>query len=58
MTCSWSTTSSGGAVFGSPDNEAVVLDVDGGAVRVPHGSKQALAHVVWDRVVSLLGDAR
>lgn len=44
----------GGAVFGSEDNEAVVLDRDGGAVPVPHGTKSALAHVVWDRVAALL----
>ncbi len=43
----------GGAVFGSEDNEAVVLDRDGGATPVPRGSKSALAHVVWDRVVAL-----
>jgi phosphopantothenoylcysteine decarboxylase / phosphopantothenate---cysteine ligase len=43
---------SGGRVFGSADNEAVVLDADGGATQVPHGSKAALAHVVWDRVVA------
>ncbi|HWJ82633.1 MAG TPA: bifunctional phosphopantothenoylcysteine decarboxylase/phosphopantothenate--cysteine ligase CoaBC [Nocardioides sp.] len=41
---------SGGAVFGSDDNEAVVLDRDGGAVEVPHGTKSALAHVIWDQV--------
>ena len=41
---------SGGAVFGSPDNEAVILGADGAAVDVPHGSKTALAHVIWDRV--------
>jgi len=45
---------SGGKVFGSPDNEAVVLDAAGGTTAVPHGSKSALAHVVWDRVVALL----
>ena len=38
---------SGGA-FGSPDNEAVILAADGAAVDVPHGSKSALAHVIWD----------
>ena len=43
---------SGGRVFGSADNEAVVLDAEGGATQVPHGSKAALAHVVWDRVVA------
>jgi phosphopantothenoylcysteine decarboxylase/phosphopantothenate--cysteine ligase len=42
---------SGGAVFGSADNEAVVLGADGAAVEVPHGSKTALAHVIWDEVV-------
>jgi phosphopantothenoylcysteine decarboxylase/phosphopantothenate--cysteine ligase len=41
---------SGGAVFGSADNEAVILGADGGAVEVPHGSKTALAHVIWDEV--------
>jgi phosphopantothenoylcysteine decarboxylase/phosphopantothenate--cysteine ligase len=44
----------GGAVFGSEDNEAVVLAADGSAVSVPLGSKSALAHVIWDRVVGLL----
>ncbi|CAB4763460.1 unannotated protein [freshwater metagenome] len=41
---------SGGAVFGSPDNEAVILEADGGFVEVPRGSKGALAHAIWDRV--------
>ena len=40
----------GGAVFGSPDNEAVVLSASGEAVSVPRGSKESLAHVVWDQV--------
>jgi phosphopantothenoylcysteine decarboxylase/phosphopantothenate--cysteine ligase len=44
----------GGAVFGSEDNEAVVLAADGSAVTVPLGSKSALAHVIWDRVTGLL----
>jgi phosphopantothenoylcysteine decarboxylase / phosphopantothenate---cysteine ligase len=43
---------SGGKVFGSADNEAVVLAPDGAATAVPHGSKAALAHVIWDRVAS------
>ncbi|NUR09652.1 MAG: bifunctional phosphopantothenoylcysteine decarboxylase/phosphopantothenate--cysteine ligase CoaBC [Nocardioidaceae bacterium] len=43
---------SGGQVFGSTDNEAVVLDADGGSTPVPRGTKTALAHVVWDRVVA------
>jgi phosphopantothenoylcysteine decarboxylase / phosphopantothenate---cysteine ligase len=45
---------SGGAVFGSPDNEAVVLGADGSAVEVPRGSKAALAHVIWDQVTTRL----
>ena len=43
---------SGGAVFGSEENEAVVLAPDGPVVGVPRGSKGALAHVVWDCVRS------
>jgi phosphopantothenoylcysteine decarboxylase/phosphopantothenate--cysteine ligase len=43
---------SGGQVFGSAENEAVVLDSDGGSVPVPRGSKTALAHVIWDRVAA------
>ncbi len=43
---------SGGKVFGSSDNEAVVLAADGTATPVPRGSKTALAHVIWDRVLS------
>jgi len=42
---------SGGAVFGSPDNEAVVLSPRREPVAVPRGSKAALAHVIWDQVV-------
>jgi len=42
---------SGGAVFGSRDNEAVVLSARGEPVEVPRGSKAALAHVIWDQVV-------
>jgi phosphopantothenoylcysteine decarboxylase/phosphopantothenate--cysteine ligase len=43
---------SGGKVFGSPDNEAVVLDAAGQTTGVPRGTKSALAHVIWDRVLS------
>ena len=43
-----------GKVFGREDNEAVVLAADGSTTPVPHGSKGALAHVVWDRVADLL----
>jgi phosphopantothenoylcysteine decarboxylase/phosphopantothenate--cysteine ligase len=45
---------SGGAVFGSPDNDAVILFADGGSVDVPRGSKAALAHAVWDQVAGRL----
>ena len=45
---------SGGAVFGSPDNEAVVLESDGSSTEVPRGSKGAVAHAIWDRVVARL----
>jgi phosphopantothenoylcysteine decarboxylase/phosphopantothenate--cysteine ligase len=51
----------GGKVFGAEDNEAVVLAADGSSVGVPRGSKSALAHVIWDRVSTILdarGDAR
>ncbi len=41
---------SGGAVFGSPDNAAVIIGADGTAVDVPRGSKAHLAHVIWDQV--------
>ena len=47
---------SGGAVFGSADNQAVILASDGSATEVPHGSKSRLAHVVWDRVAERLLD--
>jgi phosphopantothenoylcysteine decarboxylase/phosphopantothenate--cysteine ligase len=47
---------SGGAVFGSRDNEAVVLGADGSVTEVPRGSKTALAHVIWDEVVARLHD--
>ncbi len=47
---------SGGAVFGSSDNEAVVLGADGVSVEVPHGSKTALAHVIWDEVARRFAD--
>lgn len=40
--------------FGAPNNEAVVLGADGSAVDVPLGSKERLAAVVWDEVVSRL----
>jgi phosphopantothenoylcysteine decarboxylase/phosphopantothenate--cysteine ligase len=46
---------SGGAVFGSADNEAVVLSKDSAdIVEVPHGSKNALAHVIVDHIAARL----
>jgi phosphopantothenoylcysteine decarboxylase/phosphopantothenate--cysteine ligase len=44
----------GGLGFGTSQNEAVVIDADGGEVVVPRGSKEALAHAVWDLVVARL----
>jgi phosphopantothenoylcysteine decarboxylase/phosphopantothenate--cysteine ligase len=41
--------------FERPDNAAVVLGSDGTEVDVPHGPKEALAHVVWDLVAARLG---
>jgi len=41
---------SGGAVFGSSDNQAVILGADGTSVEVPRGAKAALAQVIWDEV--------
>ena len=46
----------GGAVFGSADNQAVILSADGDRLDVPFGSKTALAHVIWDEVALRLQD--
>jgi phosphopantothenoylcysteine decarboxylase/phosphopantothenate--cysteine ligase len=43
---------SGGKVFGSDTNEAVILNREGDAVPVPSGSKDALAGVIWNLVAS------
>jgi phosphopantothenoylcysteine decarboxylase/phosphopantothenate--cysteine ligase len=45
---------SGGAVFGAADNQAVILIRDGDQVDVPHGSKTAVAHAIWDQVARRL----
>jgi len=45
----------GGAVFGSEDNQAVILGADGAQLDVPAGPKAALAHAVWDAVAARLG---
>jgi phosphopantothenoylcysteine decarboxylase/phosphopantothenate--cysteine ligase len=47
---------SGGAVFGSPENEAVILSASGESTDVPRGSKTAVAHAIWDNVQRLLRD--
>ncbi|ANH39436.1 Coenzyme A biosynthesis bifunctional protein CoaBC [Nocardioides dokdonensis FR1436] len=47
---------SGGAVFGSEDNQAVILGADGAAVDVPLGPKSALAHAIWDQVTLRMRD--
>jgi phosphopantothenoylcysteine decarboxylase/phosphopantothenate--cysteine ligase len=44
-----------GRAFDTPDNAAVVLDRDGTATEIPLGSKEALAHAVWDLVRNRLG---
>ncbi|SFT00121.1 bifunctional phosphopantothenoylcysteine decarboxylase/phosphopantothenate--cysteine ligase CoaBC [Streptomyces sp. NBC_01707] len=36
--------------FGSEENEAVVLAVDGGETPVPYGPKEGLADTIWDLV--------
>ncbi len=46
----------GGKVFGSEENEAVILGSDGSSSPVPRTSKSAVAQAIWDRVVPLLGD--
>lgn len=45
---------SGGAVFGSPDNEAVILAASGHRSDVPRGSKASVAHAIWDQVAATL----
>lgn len=42
-----------GDVFGSDDNQAVILRADGSQLEVDKGSKLDLAHVVWDQVAAL-----
>ena len=46
---------SGGKVFGSPENEAILLGADGSTTTVPRGSKLALSHVIWDHVAPRIG---
>jgi len=46
----------GGKVFGSEENEAVILGKDGSSSQVPRTSKSAVAQAIWDRVAPLLAD--
>ena len=46
---------SDGAVFGSPDNEAVILGADGSVTEVGRASKASLSHRVWDEVARRFG---
>ncbi|MFD4326392.1 bifunctional phosphopantothenoylcysteine decarboxylase/phosphopantothenate--cysteine ligase CoaBC [Nocardioides sp. NPDC058538] len=49
---------SGGAVFGSEVNKAVILGADGGHVDVAEGAKSALAEVIWDQISLRLDEQR
>jgi len=42
---------SGDKVFGSTDNEVVILGADGSEVAVARAAKAAIADSVWDAVV-------
>jgi phosphopantothenoylcysteine decarboxylase/phosphopantothenate--cysteine ligase len=46
---------SGGRVFGSERNRAVILAADGSSTEVPEGPKIALAHTIWDEVARRWG---
>jgi phosphopantothenoylcysteine decarboxylase/phosphopantothenate--cysteine ligase len=46
-----------GVAFEVDTNAAVVLGADGSETEIPHGSKDALAHAVWDLVVARLAPA-
>lgn len=41
----------GGRGFGTPDNDVTILDGDGEVVAVAAGSKDDVAHAVWDAVL-------
>lgn len=47
---------SGGQVFGSDGNAAVIMSADGEQTELPRMSKDAVAHAVWDRVARLLSN--
>ena len=46
-----------GLGFGTPDNEALILDADGGRLAVPRGPKETLADVILDLVADRLDAA-
>ena len=41
-------------MFGSAENEAIILGSDGTAAAIPQGSKNALAQVIVDHIVARL----
>ncbi|MFT4263106.1 MAG: bifunctional phosphopantothenoylcysteine decarboxylase/phosphopantothenate--cysteine ligase CoaBC [Nocardioides sp.] len=47
---------SGGAVFGQPDNAAVLISKDRDPIEVATGTKQALAHVICDEIARRLSN--
>lgn len=47
-----------GLGFGTADNDVVVLDADGAEVARAAGTKDEVAHAVWDTVLPLLPSAR
>jgi phosphopantothenoylcysteine decarboxylase/phosphopantothenate--cysteine ligase len=40
--------------FGTPDNQAVILGLDGSSTEVPTGPKETLADVIWDLALARL----
>jgi phosphopantothenoylcysteine decarboxylase/phosphopantothenate--cysteine ligase len=44
----------GDLAFGTPDNQAVILGLDGSTTDVPFGPKEALADIVWDLALARL----
>jgi phosphopantothenoylcysteine decarboxylase/phosphopantothenate--cysteine ligase len=47
-----------GLAFDTPDNRATVLGADGSVTEVPLGTKESVAHAVWDLVVPRLPEPR
>jgi phosphopantothenoylcysteine decarboxylase / phosphopantothenate---cysteine ligase len=44
-----------GLAFGTADNEATVLGVDGAEVKLPRAAKDEIADAIWDEVAARLG---